>query len=314
MDLCVDFGCIMSLIDRKYLTTMCKAPINRTANPVRVRGIGSAMYDSSEYAFVDFYVPDSKNGNPVIAHFRREVHVVDDLKANVLIEMDILGPEKMDILTSFKQCRIGSCEVTVPLIITSRGQRVERAIRASIKVTVPPHSVLTVSVRFRESQIPNDRDYAFEPKAFTALSIEGGFFAHILSANVTAVQIRNTFNEAFIVPKNFRVRTLSDYHEEGCYAAHPEDAHLAIKAPGWISTIKKWVLAGAAAMAAMKVSSDPILTINTPSDPVQANYSLPASSHSRISMETVMFNEITVFGDQSAYARLSTVAEAYPTI
>ena len=99
---------------------MCKAFINRTTNSVRVRDIDSIMYNSFEYVFVNFYVSDSKNENLVIAHFRKEIHVVNDLKVNVLIKMNILDFEKMNILISFKQCRIKSYKVIVSLIITSK--------------------------------------------------------------------------------------------------------------------------------------------------------------------------------------------------
>lgn len=94
---------------------------------------------------------------------------------------------------------------------------------------VPPHISMAISVKIRGKELPEDRDYLFEPKAFADLGLDGEFLAHVTSATMVAVQVRNTSNDVFAVPKHFRVGTLTDYAEEGCYVASPNDAHLAVK-------------------------------------------------------------------------------------
>jgi hypothetical protein len=351
---CPDSGCGMSLVDREFLTTEPHGEIRRTTSPLRVRGIGDREHDTSEYCDLDFYVTGTlDNGAPAVAHFKREVHVVDDLRAKVLIGTDILGPEAIVVDVARNQLVVGSCGITAPLSVTPRRERVERKLRSQKQVTIPPHTVMAVPVKYRGKVLPNDRDYSFLPRSDIALGSSGGFFAHIVDANVAAVQVRNASNRAFVVPKNLMVGALQDYDEDGCYLAHPEDAHLAVTpSQGWSKRLKQAAkhaaVVGLAAVAAFGGSantptshlgqgsvvpqvcstmSKSTLLINTP----YANTSLPtlqvpqpydstppsygsSDPTTEASMETMMPNGITIYGDGSAYNRLSTVAEEYQKI
>ena len=91
------------------------------------------------------------------------------------------------------------------------------------------HINMTISVKIREKNLLKNRDYFFESKTFTVLSLDDDFLAHVISVNMMIVQIRNIFNEIFIVSKHFRVETLIDYAEEKCYVVFSENAHLAVK-------------------------------------------------------------------------------------
>lgn len=111
----------MSLIDRKYLQqAVPNTEIEVFKSPVKVRGIGSSVYDSSEFVSMSFFVPGlTKSEEKAIAHFTRELHILEELKAKDLIEMDILGPERIDVFHSKRKIVISSCEnFTANLTIT----------------------------------------------------------------------------------------------------------------------------------------------------------------------------------------------------
>ena len=80
-DLCFDTGCIMSLIDRKFLReNRAEAEIKKMPTATTVKGIGRG-HNASEYIKIKMYLP-SKNG--AVALIEREFYVVDDLTAIVL--------------------------------------------------------------------------------------------------------------------------------------------------------------------------------------------------------------------------------------
>lgn len=305
-EVCVDSGTTMTIGDRQYIRKKVPGIVEqKTAEPIRVRGIGAAWHDTSSYVMLDFYVPGiAKNSKPAIAHFKREVHLVDDLSAKILIGVDTMVPEEMVIDAGKQKITIGSCGITAKLDMKSRGQRVDRTVRALQQLTIPPHTHMAVPVKIRGKQLPDDRDYSFLPADESRLGTAGGFFAHITDAHLTAVQVRNSTNEPVIIPKNKRVGRLQDFEEEGCFLASTEDRHLAVKSSGWLKKAAKWATAGIAGLAAVKG------VFHTTS----ASVATSAIDVPRINMETVMPNGITVYGDQSDYNRLSTVAEAYPTI
>ncbi|RKF58216.1 hypothetical protein GcC1_184032, partial [Golovinomyces cichoracearum] len=65
---CLDTGCGMSLIDREFLRFLCPTiDIQNMKKEMKVKGLGSKLYDVSQFVEVDFYLPTSKE---IIAHFR----------------------------------------------------------------------------------------------------------------------------------------------------------------------------------------------------------------------------------------------------
>lgn len=79
---------------------------------ITVRGLGSNMYRTAEYVIFLLFLPGKYRitGRKVTAMTApREVYVVDNLKTKMLIEMDIIIPEKMDVILSTSLIYIGSC-------------------------------------------------------------------------------------------------------------------------------------------------------------------------------------------------------------
>ena len=88
----------MSLIDRKFLTEiLLQAIIKKNKVPINGRGIGAAKHVTDEYCLIDLCIPNTAKGRALAAHIRKQVHIVDSLKAKMLMGIDILGPERMSI-------------------------------------------------------------------------------------------------------------------------------------------------------------------------------------------------------------------------
>ena len=237
-EVCADSGCTMSLIDRQFLKEQRPdLKINKTPSRITVKGIGGQIHESSEYILLEFFIPGTlgKSKIETMARITREFHIVDDLKANALIGMDILGPEGMILDFGRKRLIIGSCEdLAAPITITPKGVRVNRAVRSAKQVTVPAFSSQLVQVKLRGNAIPKDRDYSFFPKADMALGENGGIVASICDANLAAIEVRNATDKPYVVPKNLKLGHLQDFDEEGAYQASPEEHHQAtVPSKGW---------------------------------------------------------------------------------
>jgi len=69
---------------------------------VSVKDIGGVQ-ESYEYAVFNIYIPVyTADGTKKIVVFSRDARVVNDLAANLLIAMDIIGEEVIDTLISKK--------------------------------------------------------------------------------------------------------------------------------------------------------------------------------------------------------------------
>ncbi len=70
----------------------------------------ASKYTTSEYVTIPIHMPDvDKAGDKVLACIRRNFHLVEDLRANVLTGNDIIGPGAIVIDITKRLAFIGSC-------------------------------------------------------------------------------------------------------------------------------------------------------------------------------------------------------------
>ena len=56
----------------------------------RVKGLGVVMYETNQYVLISMYVSGIKDGIKVLCRIVREIHLIDDFKAHMFIENDIV--------------------------------------------------------------------------------------------------------------------------------------------------------------------------------------------------------------------------------
>lgn len=100
--ICADLGCIMSIIDSEFVPKDAKMRTMPTSIPIR--GLGTELHQS------DFYMKGQLGTQPAIARITREVHVVKDLEARMLMGADIITPEGMALDFAKQRITIGSCQ------------------------------------------------------------------------------------------------------------------------------------------------------------------------------------------------------------
>ena len=145
----------MSLIDRQYLSTLNHSEIRKIVTFIRVRDIDAREHDSFEYVKFNFYMNDilvkrnTFNSNDsdaieaiassvesisqsmkAIAHFKREMHVINDLRVKLLIEMNILSLETMIANMRKSQLIIDSCDIIVSLSMKPRDERIDEMLKS----------------------------------------------------------------------------------------------------------------------------------------------------------------------------------------
>ena len=225
----------MSLIDKAFLYEQCPdVKVQTLSDAINVRGVGNAMHQCNTFAVLDFFIPSkAASGKAVLAQISREVHIVDRLKAKVLIGMDIIRPERMSANINTKLLTIRSCEGTiVPVTITPRpNSKVRRSIQSHNKMTVQPHALIQVPIKIAGT-LPSGRDLSFQPEYnsnTSTLRQAGAIYAHVVDANMSFIQVRNNSDIPIVIPRHARLGMVTELKEEGCYAADTKDHKLA----GW---------------------------------------------------------------------------------
>ena len=220
----------MSLIDRKYLLKVkLDVTIHKTKQSIRIHDIDDKLHDNSKYTKFDFYVVDTlSNQSSIIVHFRREIHLMNDLKVHALLDVDILEFEQVILDMSKRTITFFACNnLTVFMKLIFKNQRIVRAIKLIDKIIISSHTCLVVSVKIRDQNLSTDRDYNFESKQnFQQLELENDFFNHIIDVHFAVVQIRNVINVSIILSKHAKIDMLRDFEKKNCYHVFFDDKHL----------------------------------------------------------------------------------------
>ncbi len=107
---CLNTSIKASLTDRQFvLKRLSKAHIHLMISFLTVREIDANVHETKKYVNFSIYL-SSKNDSKKMIEIHREMHLVEDLKVNMLIENDILESEDIIIDIQEKKIAISSCQ------------------------------------------------------------------------------------------------------------------------------------------------------------------------------------------------------------
>ena len=222
----------MSIADESFIAREAPHLPIKAIDDITVRGLGSSMHATNKIVVAELRASGkTPSGEAATAIFQVELHLVKDLKPNMLIGIDALGPQEVVINTKQASMTIGRCHNTIiPISIRPRGnKRIELAVRTKAKTVVPPRSFCTIPIEVKQSELPNDRDLLFEPsKTSLAWGDKGGLFTHVVDANLTEVHAYNATNVSLTLQRHLRLGDVVDYEQTDCFLAATQDRHLAI--------------------------------------------------------------------------------------
>ena len=314
---CADTGCGITLGDRDFIKNeLPDAEIRKMATLVEVSGIGIDKHRTDEYIIAPILIPGKiANGSSAIAKLApREIHIVDNLRANILIGMDIMTPEGIDILASKRVVHITSCGLEAPIEVLSTGPPVRRVVSAKKAMIIPPQSVGTVAIH--HLALP-ERDFLFEP-CDTNLSI----YAGLVDNHISSVLVKNESEKPIKVPRNMRLGEVIEAEFDGCYhisSGQEEVAELATRRPqsehqgSWIKRVfKKVIAASAIALLATNVPSTPHGPSDLDAIPKSiTNNTPPAVEITPTSLDYVLPNGVTTYGNIPEFTK---VINEFPSV
>ena len=335
---CWDTGCSVTLIDRVFLQAQLpKHKILRKDAPLVVRGIGSNQHTTAEYVNLNIYVPGSHDadGRPVEALLKHPAFVVDDLRAKMLIGMDILGSEDIDLVISTRTGHIGSCRTTVQLtVVPPPRPLINHDVTVGKSISIPAHSHIAVPID--PLDLPAGNDFLFEPAKGCPVAL----FASIVDSSFHAVLARNDSDKPIDLPNKFHVGSVTDMEADGCYHLNDseEAQELAVRLPKQSHQVA-WgekafaMLAGmekpsyqsegrlqkpllkpsATSRQKLQASAERPYPMPHPSAVSQAS-SAPAIRQPSAALETVLPNGVTIYGEPNVVAQLAAVVEEFADI
>jgi len=97
----------MSLVNKEFLIKQAlKTTIKQMFSSIQIKGIEAETHQCEKYTDLVIYLSGNKIRTIII---KQEVHIVKDLKAKMLISLDILSPKKIFIMMNNTEAVIRSC-------------------------------------------------------------------------------------------------------------------------------------------------------------------------------------------------------------
>ena len=238
---CIDTGCEMFMMNRKYLKNNVPDFEKRIkhSDSVKIREIDDSIVISFDYINVNFSISETLSDKPVVTKFFRDLHIVNNLSAKILIDMNIIGSEKITI--SATKLRIDSCQrILINVSAKIKDSAVKRVVICAIATTLSFHFSIMILIKVRENVALSDRDFIFHFSSNFILEPEDETLSHIVNANINMIQISNASDHSITISRRMRLEMLCDYDEEDCYLTSSNNAHLT--AGQWIiSKIKSLI-------------------------------------------------------------------------
>lgn len=228
--ICLDIDCTMSLINRSFFKShVLETLIKILQKSINVREIDSFKHQCQKYVFIDLYLSDTVEDKLAMTHFTRDAHIVNNLKAKLLLSMNIMSSERIFIDIANRLIIVNSCQnLRIELSVTSRANdRIRRVIHFKNRIVIKSRALVQISIR--SANLSNERDFCFELEYndnTKELQQHDAIYAHIVDCNMSFVHVRNDSDNSLIISRHTRLRTVVEVEDESCYVVDSENHEL----------------------------------------------------------------------------------------
>lgn len=187
--------------------------INVMPVPLKVRGIGVSKHESRDFAFTTIYIPSiDKKSHKVYVSISCKLHLVDRLKANMLVSNNVLCIEGFAINLSTSSALIHSCDVKIDINARHHSEFLRQRTLASTPTIVPSQSEALVA--FQHIKLPDFHDFLFHLSSQQHLTL----YSHILDHTNTKILVRNNANHAIKISTHNRLGCVTELPYKNCFA------------------------------------------------------------------------------------------------
>ena len=111
-------GTSVILADKQWLLSLLpNVKIRKILSYLRVKELNSTIHNIDKYILILIYLSGlKKNDNKALACIIKKIHLISNLKTNLLIKNNIIEPEKIMLNVSRNEARINSYNIIIKII------------------------------------------------------------------------------------------------------------------------------------------------------------------------------------------------------
>ena len=166
-----DFDCSMTCVNRKMFHDKILNFIIKYLNKsISIRDIDNSVHNINKYIVISCFMKKKlSNDSNHLIKFIMKIHLIDDLKTNILIDIDVIKLQKMNLFFVNNTLIIDVCKnlkISIDMIIKTN-LNIRRTIRAQHVSIIFSHFSIKITIIYQKidkqhDRLSNDRDYLFE--------------------------------------------------------------------------------------------------------------------------------------------------------
>ena len=180
------------------------AKIRTITTFVTIRDLRVNKHKIDKYALVLFYIIEKNNQeNKIRIIFRRKVYLINDLKANILIEINIINLE--NIIVDLINCiaKIESCKVIILIEIRILSNVIFKFVYFKKLTIISSQSKFPIEIYY--FVILKDRNFLFESNKISYFTN----YAYLINVTTKTIVLKNNTNRSIYISRNYCLSKLS---------------------------------------------------------------------------------------------------------
>ncbi len=220
---CLNIDIEAFLTNRSFvLKRLSKIHIHLMTSFLTIRDIESNIHEIKKYVNFSIYLLNEEDSNKMMK-IHREMHLIKNLKANMLIDNDILESKEIIINVQEKKTIIRNCQnLIIDVKIHQRESFVRRNVVNQFAIVISSESY--VKILYKMKDLFSNRDFLFESFSEVSMLI----YAHVIDVRIIDVIVRNESAKSMKISKNFKLEMTQKIQYDDCFHVSQEH-HLTLQ-------------------------------------------------------------------------------------
>ena len=229
-NLCLNIECTMSFINKKWFYVLnFKIIVRQIIDSIKIRDINDREYFNFDYINLNFYLKNKFKKNFSIIYIKKNVHVINNLKIKILINIDIICSKKMTTNLQTRKLIIDNYDISTSIICIFVDFKINRIARSHYVVIVFAYSILIVSFKTQNFALSNEKNYFFQSHVISFdFEVENDIIIYIINVKTFVIHVRNAIDKSIVVFKHIKLDKIFDFEKENCYHVDSTNVHLTI--------------------------------------------------------------------------------------
>ena len=181
------------------------------ASSMKIQGLSFSSHSVKDYVKLKLYLSANHDKTAVI-HW--EIHIIDNLKVNILVRTDILVSEQINVLLSQRKAVIRSCRnIELDLNVTTLSNQTNRLLLLNDQITVSVYDSIIVQIKPLQDLL-TDQDLLFESECKLA---DVYVYISIVDHTLTSIEVCNNFSKAVIISHHTPLSRIVEYKADSCF-------------------------------------------------------------------------------------------------